>query len=72
VRCFTTVDPGDKEMSLQHTESRHIGKVGWFAIGALAASLAFVMLILAGDYFRAYGKQPPAEAHMPAVIIEAN
>ncbi len=58
-------------MSLQHSEPRTAARAGWFAIGALAASMGFVMLVVAGDYFQAIGKEANAEAGVPSLIIEA-
>lgn len=52
----------------RHTQVHHVGKAGWFAVGALAASIAFVLLFIAGDYFKAVSSEP--EADMPAVVIE--
>jgi hypothetical protein len=58
-------------MSDQESDIRHVGKAGWFAVGALTASLAFVMLIVAGDYFRATGNERGDVARNPDLIIEA-
>ena len=57
-------------MSLQDSENRTSGRAGWFAMGALTASLAFVILIVAGDVL-AIGKEKQVEAEVPALIIEA-
>ena len=59
-------------MPQQNSGTRHIGRVGWFAVGALAASLAFVMLAVAGDYFQAMSGDEPTEAQLPTLIIEGN
>ena len=40
-------------MSYHHSSVEHVGRAGWFAIGALAASIAFVLLVIAGDFFNA-------------------
>jgi len=58
-------------MSLQDSAPSNSGRAGWFAIGALTASLAFVMLIVAGDYVQALGSGDQVEAEVPALIIEA-
>lgn len=55
-------------MPHDHTQVHHVGRAGWFAVGALAASVAFVLLFLAGDYFEAVSSEP--EAAMPALVIE--
>ena len=52
----------------RHTQVHHVGRAGWFAVGALAASIAFVLLFIAGDYFQAVSDEP--EPDMPAVVIE--
>lgn len=57
-------------MSSQDTESRGTGKVGWFVIGALAASLAFLALMVVGDLFNAVGSQAQADDQGPALVIE--
>lgn len=58
-------------MSLQHSEPQTSGRAGWFAIGALTASLAFIVLIVASDYVQALGTGDQVEADVPALIIEA-
>lgn len=55
-------------MPQDHTEVHRVGRAGWFAVGALAASVAFVLLFLAGDYFEAAISEPDAD--MPALVIE--
>lgn len=55
-------------MPQDHTQVHYVGRAGWFAVGALAASVAFVLLFLAGDYFEAASSEP--EADMPALVIE--
>jgi hypothetical protein len=55
-------------MARHHTQVQHVGRAGWFAVGALAASVAFVLLFIAGDYFKAVSSEPDAD--MPAVVIE--
>lgn len=57
-------------MSLQQSESRRIGRVGWFAVGILVASLAFLVLMVAGDIFKAIGSEAQADTHSPALVIE--
>ena len=44
-------------------------RAGWFAVGALAATLVFALLLLAGDYVRAFAA-PDVAAETPALIIE--
>ena len=53
-------------------EHLHVGRVGWFAIGALAASIAFVALLVAGDVFKAASSASDAEDDAPALVIEGN
>lgn len=55
-------------MSHPHPQQANVGRAGWFAVGALAASIAFVLLFIAGDYFKAASSEP--EADMPALVIE--
>lgn len=57
-------------MSLQNAERRHIGRAGWVAVGALIASAAFAMLVVAADLFQAVGDEATADSHVPALIIE--
>jgi len=57
-------------MSLQQIENRSTGRAGWFTIGALTASLAFIFLMVAGDIFKAVGTQAQAGAEAPTLIIE--
>ncbi|MEP9389379.1 hypothetical protein [Mesorhizobium sp. KR9-304] len=59
---------------MPHPQTRtvHIGRAGWFGVGALAASTVFVLLIVAGEYFRAGGSEPSANTEQPAVIIEGD
>ena len=52
-------------------EHLHVGRAGWFAIGALAASIAFVALLVAGDFFKAMGSEDKVQAD-PPVVIEGN
>lgn len=59
-------------MLLQPYDHRHDGKPGWFAIGALAASLAFVALMIAGGIFKAVGTHAHPDSEPPTLIIEAN
>ena len=49
-------------------EHVHVGRAGWFAIGALAASLAFVAMLVAGDFFKAMSSEDQVEADPPLVI----
>lgn len=59
-------------MSHHHTkvEHVHVGRAGWFAIGALAASIAFVALLVAADIFKAASSTSDAKADAPALVIE--
>jgi hypothetical protein len=57
-------------MARHDTQVHSVGRAGWFAVGALAASVAFVLLFIASDYFKAVSSQPDAEANMPALVIE--
>lgn len=57
-------------MSLQHSESRRMGRAGWFAVGALVASLAFLVLVVAGDIFKAIGSEAQADTQSPTLVIE--
>ena len=57
-------------MSLENAEGRHIGRAGWVAVGALIASVAFVMLFIAADLFQTVGDEIKADSHDPALIIE--
>jgi hypothetical protein len=57
-------------MSLENTERRHIGRAGWVAVGALIASAAFLILIVAADVFQAVGDEAKADPGDPAQIIE--
>ena len=59
------------DMPQRDSGIRHVGRAGWFAVGALAASLAFAALTVASDYFQAIGDEQQAEAPTPSVIIEA-
>lgn len=54
-----------------HPNIEHVGRAGWFAAGALAASVAFVVLLVAGDYFKTASK-PEVAAKLPALVIEGN
>ena len=49
-------------------EHVHVGRAGWFAIGALAASIAFVAMLVAGDFFKAMGSETAVQADPPLVI----
>jgi len=49
-------------------EHLHVGRAGWFAIGALAASIAFVALLVAGDFFKAMGSEDKVQVDPPLVI----
>jgi hypothetical protein len=49
-------------------ERLHVGRAGWFAIGALAASLAFVAMLVAGDFFKAMSSEDQVETAPPLVI----
>jgi hypothetical protein len=49
----------------------HVGRAGWFAIGALAASIAFVAMLVAGDLFKAMSSEDEVRAD-PPVVIEGN
>lgn len=51
-------------------EHIHVGRAGWFAIGVLAASLAFVAMLIAGDLLKAFDNSPGAKAETPAHVIE--
>jgi hypothetical protein len=53
-------------------EHVHVGRAGWFAIGALAASIAFVALLIAEDIFKAASNPSDAKAETPALVIEGN
>ena len=58
-------------MSRHHrAEVHHVGRAGWFAVGALAASVAFALIFIAGDYLNAAGNEPDIEANVPPLIIE--
>jgi len=50
----------------------HVGRAGWFAIGALAASIAFVALLVAGDFFKAMSSEGEINAEPPPLVIEGN
>jgi hypothetical protein len=58
-------------MSHDHPESRPTRSIGWFAIGALTATLAILVFFVAGDVFSQLGSEAQAEAQVPALIIEA-
>jgi hypothetical protein len=49
----------------------HVGRAGWFAIGVLAASIAFVAMLVAGDFFSAMSSEDEVKAE-PPVVIEGN
>jgi hypothetical protein len=53
-------------------EHLHVGRAGWFAIGALAASIAFVALLIAGDFLKAMSGENPANAEPPSLVIEGH
>ena len=53
-------------------EHLHVGRAGWFAIGALAASIAFVALLVASDFFKAMGSEDKVNADPPPLVIEGN
>jgi hypothetical protein len=57
-----------------HTKIEHvnIGRAGWFAIGALAASIAFVAMLVAGDVFKATSSTSDAKAEASGLVIEGN
>jgi hypothetical protein len=57
-------------MAHHHSTVEHFGRAGWFAIGALAASVAFLFLFVASDHFTAVSGEPVAEAQLPALVIE--
>jgi hypothetical protein len=59
-------------MSYHHSTVEHVGRAGWFAIGALAASIAFVLLLIAGDFFNAAASSTDVKAELPALVIEGN
>ena len=59
-------------MSHHHSTVEHVGRAGWFAVGALAASMAFVLLLVASDYFNAATSEPEVKAELPALVIEGN
>ncbi len=59
-------------MPHQQSQTVHIGRLGWFAVGALAASVAFVLFLAAGTYFGASGSGGPAAQAEPALVIEGN
>jgi hypothetical protein len=67
------VDPGRQTgvLVVHHYRVSSLGRTGWFAAGVLAASLGFVLLVLAADIVRAFGSAPDREASMPPVVIEA-
>jgi hypothetical protein len=52
-------------------EQVHVGRAGWFAIGVLAASIAFVAMLIAGDFFSAMSREDAVKAE-PPVVIEGN
>jgi hypothetical protein len=54
-----------------HTKAVHVGRAGWFAIGALAASIAFVAMLVAGDFFKAISSEDEVKAD-PPLVIEGN
>lgn len=53
-------------------EHVHVGRAGWFAIGALTAGIAFIALLVAGDLFEAAHGALDAKAGTPALVIEGN
>lgn len=59
-------------MLTQPYAHRHAGKSGWLAIGALAASLAFVALMIMGGLFKAVGTHAHPDAEPPTLVIQAN
>jgi hypothetical protein len=59
-------------MPHRQTGTVHIGRAGWFGVGALAASAAFILLLVVGDHFSSAGSEPAAHTDQPALIIEGN
>jgi hypothetical protein len=61
-------------MSQHNTKAEpvHVGRAGWFAIGALAASIAFVAMLIAGDFFKAMSGGDEVKAEPPSLVIEGN
>ena len=58
-------------MPHHHPRVVHVGRAGWFAIGALAASMAFVAMLVAGDFFEAMSSEKAVETG-PPLVIEGN
>ncbi len=60
-------------MSHHHaSRSSHVGRAGWFAIGALAASIAFVAMLLSRATFSTLRAADDVKAELPALVIEGN
>jgi hypothetical protein len=59
-------------MSQRHPKVEHIriGRAGWFAIGVLAASVAFILILVVGDLLKAPDNSRGAKAETPAHVIE--
>jgi hypothetical protein len=57
-------------MPQHNTKALHVGRAGWFAFGALAASIAFVAMLVASDLFKAMSSED--EKAEPPVVIEGN
>jgi hypothetical protein len=58
-------------MPQHNTKALHVGRAGWFAFGALAASIAFVAMLVASDLFKAMSSEDEVKAE-PPVVIEGN
>ncbi len=58
-------------MSHHQPPVAHVGRAGWFAIGALAASMAFVAMLVAGDFFKAMSSEDEVKDD-PPLVIEGN
>jgi hypothetical protein len=59
-------------MSRHRPQVVHFGRAGWFAIGALVASMAFVAMLVAGDFFKAISSEYQGKAELPVLVIEGN
>ncbi len=58
-------------MSRSQARKFKVGKAGWFGVGALAASVAFVLVLIAGDLVQGMDTEAAAQTDTPSLIIEA-
>jgi hypothetical protein len=60
----------NQELHMPQHHAENISRARWFALGALAASIAFAALLVAGDVFEA--AEGAADTGTPSLVIEGN